>query len=211
MSLITAQDTRDNVLLTTVSEFFAWARSNSPWPLQFGIACCAIEMMATGASRFDIARFGAEAFRASPRQADIMIVAGTVTFKMGEVIRRLFAQMAEPRYVISMGGCATGGGPYFKYGYHVMKGVDKIIPVDVYVPGCPPTPEQLLCGLMKLQEIIRQRKDPREMPTLDPQAFLSKFPHRGQNAFPPGGPTGLPAACAPWRVAGDLVEAPHVA
>ncbi len=145
----------DNVLTTKVDWLLNWARLSSVWPMTFGLACCAIEMMAVGAAHFDIDRFGAGAFRASPRQADLMIVAGTVNFKMGERVARLYEQMASPKYVIAMGACATGGGPYFKHGYTVMKGVDRIIPVDVYIPGCPPRPEALLEGLMKLQDKIR--------------------------------------------------------
>jgi len=146
----------DNVLTTKVDWLLNWARLNSIWPMTFGLACCAIEMMAVGAAHHDLDRFGAGAFRASPRQADLMIVAGTVNYKMGERVKRLYDQMPFPKYVIAMGACATGGGPYFKYGYNVMKGVDRIIPVDVYIAGCPPRPEALLEGLMKLQEKIKR-------------------------------------------------------
>ncbi|HBW46532.1 TPA: NADH-quinone oxidoreductase subunit B [bacterium] len=135
------------------------SRLNSLWPFSFGLACCAIEMMATAASRFDMDRFGAGVFRASPRQADLMIVAGTVTYKMGERVRRLWHQMPEPKWVIAMGACATNGGPYDLNGYHVMKGVDLVVPVDVYAPGCPPRPESLLNALIKLQDNIRTGRD----------------------------------------------------
>ena len=143
------------VLLTSVEKVAGYARKGSLWPATFGLACCAIEMMATGGPRYDIARFGMEVFRASPRQADLMIVAGTVNFKMADRIKRLYDQMPSPKYVIAMGACATGGGPYYKYGYTVFKGVDRVVPVDVYIAGCPPRPEALLEGLMKLQEKIR--------------------------------------------------------
>jgi NADH-quinone oxidoreductase subunit B len=153
-----------NVLITTLDDIinmpdklFSWARAGSPWALGFGLACCAIEMMATGASRFDLDRFGVF-FRPSPRQADIMIVAGTVTLKMAPVLRRLYEQMAEPKYVISMGSCSNCGGPYWQYGYHVLKGVDQIIPVDVYVPGCPPRPEALIDGILQLKEKISKEQ-----------------------------------------------------
>ena len=145
----------DNILITTADKLFNWARLSSLWPMTFGLACCAIEMMATGASRFDLDRFGIF-FRASPRQSDVMIVAGTVTMKMASRIKRLYEQMPEPKYVISMGSCATCGGPYWNYGYHVLKGVDRIIPVDVYVPGCPPRPEALIDGLLELRKKIRK-------------------------------------------------------
>ena len=133
-------------------------RQSSMWPMTFGLACCAIEMMAAGASRYDMDRFGAGAFRATPRQADLMIVAGTVTYKMASRVRRLYNQMPDPKFVIAMGACTVGGGPYFKYGYNVVKGVDLVVPVDVYVPGCPPRPEALLEGLMRIQDKIRGHK-----------------------------------------------------
>ena len=142
------------VLMTTIDQVFAWGQKSSLWPMTFGLACCAIEMMATGASKFDLDRFGAGAFRATPRQSDLMIVAGTVTHKMATRIKRLYEQMPEPKYVISMGSCANNGGPYWMHGYHVLKGVDEIVPVDVYVPGCPPRPEALLFGFIRLQEKI---------------------------------------------------------
>lgn len=140
-------------LVKMVDGVYNWGRRSSIWPLQFGLACCAIEMISTAASRFDIDRFGAGLFRPSPRQADLMIVSGTVTKKMVPQIVRLWNQMPEPRYCLSMGACATGGGP-FKEGYNVVSGIDKYIPVDVYVPGCPPTPQALLHGLITLQKKI---------------------------------------------------------
>lgn len=150
--------TRDSVLMNTVDGLINLTRANSVWPLTFGLACCAIEMMATGAAKYDIDRFGSGPFRATPRQADVMIVAGTVTHKMAPRVKRLYDQMPEPKYVIAMGGCVIRGGPYVKWGYHVVKGVDLIIPVDVYVPGCPPRPEALLEGLFKVQKLIMREK-----------------------------------------------------
>lgn len=145
-----------NVLVTTLDKAYNWSRKSSMWPLLFGLACCAIEMIATAASRYDLARFGMEVMRPSPRQSDLMIVSGTVTKKMVPAIVRIYNQMAEPRYVLSMGACATGGGP-FKEGYNVVSGIDKYLPVDVYVPGCPPTPEALIFGLMKLHEKVERQ------------------------------------------------------
>ena len=141
------------VTITTLDKIYNWGRSSSVWPLMFGLACCAIEMICAAASRYDIARFGMEVMRPTPRQSDLMIVSGTVTKKMIPIIVRLYNQMAEPKYVLAMGACASGGGP-FKEGYNVISGVDRYIPVDVYVPGCPPTPQALLNGLIKVQEKI---------------------------------------------------------
>jgi NADH-quinone oxidoreductase subunit B len=147
------EELQRNVFMTTLEELKGWARSNSIWPLTFGLACCAIEMMGTGASHYDLDRFGVF-FRTSPRQSDCMIVAGTVTKKMGPLLRNLYDQMPEPKWVIAMGSCATAGGPYVK-SYSVIKGVDQIVPVDVYIPGCPPNPAALIYGINKLQEKIR--------------------------------------------------------
>jgi NADH-quinone oxidoreductase subunit B len=140
-------------VIDLLDKIYNWGRRNSVWPMGFGLACCAIEFICTQASRFDMSRFGMELVRASPRQADLMIVSGTVTKKMAPAIVRLYNQMAEPKYVLAMGACATGGGP-FKEGYNVVSGVDKFLPVDVYVPGCPPTPQALLNGLIQLQKKI---------------------------------------------------------
>jgi NADH-quinone oxidoreductase subunit B len=145
------------IFATTIEGIYNWSRKNSIWPLQFGLACCAIEMIASAAARFDLARFGAEVFRPSPRQADLMIVAGTVTKKMAPQVVRLYNQMPEPKYVIAMGACAISGGP-FKQGYNVLKGIDRYIPVDVHIPGCPPRPEALIHALMTLQRQIDAQK-----------------------------------------------------
>ena len=171
----------ENVITTSVEQAINWARQSSIWPMTFGLACCAIEMMATGASRFDLDRFGAGAFRATPRQADLMIVAGTVTYKMASRVRRLYNLMPDPKFVIAMGACTVGGGPYFKWGYHVVKGVDLVVPVDVYVPGCPPRPEALLEGLMRIQDKIKGHR-------IAKKAALSDGSHSG------------------WGVLGEKVE-----
>jgi NADH-quinone oxidoreductase subunit B len=143
----------DNIVFTTVNNLVNWARSRSPWPLGYGLACCAIEMMATAASHHDLSRFGAEVFRSSPRQADVMIVAGTVTHKMAPRLRRLYEQMPEPKWVIAMGNCASSGGEFWD-SYSTLQGVDTVVPVDVYVPGCPPRPEALTEGVLRLREKI---------------------------------------------------------
>lgn len=146
-------DLRSQVQITTLDKIYNWGRRSSLWPMMFGLACCAIEMICTAASRYDFARFGMEVMRPSPRQADVMIVSGTVTKKMMPTIVRLYNQMPEPKYVVAMGACASGGGP-FKEGYNVISGVDNYIPVDVYIPGCPPTPQALLNGLITLQKKV---------------------------------------------------------
>jgi len=148
---------RRGVVITTLEELYNWGRKNSLWPLQFGLACCAIEMIAASMARFDIARFGAEVFRPSPRQADLMIVAGTVTKKMAPQVVRLYNQMPEPKYVIAMGACAISGGP-FRDGYNVVHGIDQYIPVDVHIAGCPPRPEALLEALLALQKKIEGQR-----------------------------------------------------
>jgi len=164
-----------NFMTTTVDYVFNWARESSLWPLTFGLACCAIEMITASTSRFDIARFGAEVFRPSPRQSDLMIVAGTVTLKMGPVLKRIYDQMPEPKWVMSMGACSSVGGPFNTYS--TLQGVDKIVPVDVYITGCPPRPENLFYGLMKLQDKIDRTSTLVRRPTevrLD-EAMLEQF------------------------------------
>jgi NADH-quinone oxidoreductase subunit B len=177
------------VVVTNFDRIYNWGRKNSVWPMMFGLACCAIEMICTQASRFDTSRFGMEIMRPSPRQSDLMIVAGTVTKKMAPLIVRLYNQMAEPKYVLAMGTCATGGGP-FREGYNVVPGVDRLLPVDIYVPGCPPTPQALLNGLIQLQKAIDgqtvrtapwYRKGNREIPepSLGPDLIIPKPPAQG--------------------------------
>lgn len=149
---------RTNFLVSSVDAVANWARSNSLWPLSFGTSCCAIELMSTVSAKYDWSRFGFEVMRASPRQCDLIIVAGTITRKMAPVLKRLYDQMPEPRYVIAMGSCAISGGPFYYNSYAVVRGVDNIIPVDVYIPGCPPRPEALIQGMMTLQEKIKKSK-----------------------------------------------------
>ncbi len=157
----------ENVIVTTLEQSMNWARQASIWPMTFGLACCAIEMMAAGASRFDLARFGAEVFRPSPRQADVMIVAGTVNKKMAAAVKTLYDQMPEPKWVIAMGNCAISGGPFvFPGQYAVVEGVDKLFPVDVFIPGCPPRPEALIEGILKLEEKLTGK---RRWPVVKPE------------------------------------------
>jgi NADH-quinone oxidoreductase subunit B len=183
------------VTITTLDRIYNWGRRSSVWPMFFGLACCAIEMICTAASRFDLARFGMEIMRPSPRQTDLMIVSGTVTKKMIPQIVRLYNQMPEPKYVLSMGACASGGGP-FKEGYNVVSGVDQFVPVDVYVPGCPPTPQALLHGLMTVQKKIETeslrsvrwyRKEAAQaipIPILGPDLIDPRNPPRPQQGEP---------------------------
>ena len=177
---------KKGIVIATLEDLYNWGRRSSIWPLQFGLACCAIEMIATACARYDIARFGAELFRPSPRQSDLMIVAGTVTKKMAPQVVRLYNQMAEPKYVITMGACSIAGGPFID-GYNVLRGIDRFIPIDVHLPGCPPRPEALLYGLMELQRKIDsqeiekaewyQKGMKREypIPELGPHGLVPKF------------------------------------
>jgi NADH-quinone oxidoreductase subunit B len=153
-SLELLRESGSNVLLATIDDVINWGRKNSLWPLTFATSCCGIEMMQTGAPRHDFARFGMEVYRASPRQADVIVVAGTIVNKMAPILKRLYDQMSEPKYVVAMGACAISGGPFFLNSYCVVKGVEHVIPVDVYIPGCPPRPESLLYGMLQLQRMI---------------------------------------------------------
>ena len=153
-SLDLLKESGTNILLATIDDIINWGRKGSLWPLTFATSCCGIEMMATGAARHDFARFGMEVYRASPRQADVIVVAGTIVQKMAPVLKRLYDQMSEPKYVVAMGACAVSGGPFFLNSYSVIKGVEHVIPVDVYIPGCPPRPESLLYGMLQLQRLI---------------------------------------------------------
>lgn len=148
-----------SIILTQLDALVNWARSNSVWPLTFGTRCCAIEFMAVGASRHDMARFGYEVARATPRQADMIIISGSINYKMAPVLKRLYDQIAEPKYVIAMGACAVSGGPFFYNSYSIVKGADHVIPVDIYVPGCPPRPEALLYAFLQLQKKIKREKN----------------------------------------------------
>ena len=173
---------KHGVFIVPFEELYNWGRRSSIWPLQFGLACCAIEMIASAASRYDLARFGAEVFRATPRQADLMIVAGTVTKKMAPQVVRLYNQMPEPKYCIAMGACAISGGP-FKDGYNVLKGIDRYIPVDVHIPGCPPRPEALIHAIMTLQrKIAGQHLEEGQRPRLYDKNAASEYPIPGYGA-----------------------------
>jgi NADH-quinone oxidoreductase subunit B len=169
------QKSGGNVLLSTIDNIINWGRSNSIWPLTFATSCCGIEMMAAGAPRHDFARFGVEVYRASPRQADVIVVAGTIVHKMAPVLKRLYDQMPDPKYVIAMGACAISGGPFYYNSYSVVRGADQVIPVDVYIPGCPPRPEALLYGIMQLQRKIKSEHPMGTKPDSDESGAQAKI------------------------------------
>jgi NADH-quinone oxidoreductase subunit B len=194
---------RGQVAITTLDKIYNWGRRSSVWPIFWGLACCAIEMICTAASRYDLSRFGMEVMRPSPRQADLMIISGTVTKKLVPQIVRLYNQMPEPKYVIAMGSCASGGGP-FKEGYNVVSGVDQFVPVDVYVPGCPPTPQALINGFLKLQEKIesqslrtvrwyqKENPEPLPIPILGPDLInLRDLPKIAEHRLPAADPANV--------------------
>jgi NADH-quinone oxidoreductase subunit B len=163
-----------SIILAQLDALVNWSRSNSLWPLTFGTRCCAMELMAVGASRHDFSRFGFEVARATPRQADMIIIAGSINYKMAPVLKRLYDQIADPKYVIAMGACAVSGGPFFYNSYAIMKGADHVIPVDVYVPGCPPRPEALLYGMMQLQKKIKREKNFKKVKLVDVKPVLNQ-------------------------------------
>jgi NADH-quinone oxidoreductase subunit B len=218
--VVVPDELRSNVFITKLSQVYGWGKKYSLWPLSFGLACCAIEFMAAAASRFDFGRWGMDLARASPRQADLIVISGTVTKKMVVQIVRLYNQMGEPKYVLSMGACATGGGP-FKEGYNVVSGIDKFLPVDVYVAGCPPTPEALIHGFMALHDKIQHeniravrwyRKEPIPevpVPVLGPDIIdvrqIPEIHATTRDRAAPGAPTDLGAE-APAEVAAQPTE-----
>ena len=198
--LSSAELERAGVIVTRADFLYNWARGNSVWPLTFGLACCAIEMIAAATSRFDMSRFGSEVFRPTPRQADLMIVSGTVTKKMAPQVVRIYNQMPEPKWIIAMGACAISGGP-FKHGYNVLKGIDRYLPVDVYLPGCPPRPEAVLQSLNYLQEKIKKqdvKADPaftkgrRQYPVPEFTGKDLEPPYNPEVWSPPENPNGEP-------------------
>jgi NADH-quinone oxidoreductase subunit B len=198
-----SQFERPNVITTTVDLIFSWARSHSVFPFTYGLACCAIEMLSSGFARFDVARYGMEVFRPTPRQCDLMIVAGTVNEKMAPVLKRLYEQMSEPKWVIAMGACATSGGPFYD-GYNVVNGVDKVVPVDVYIPGCPPRPEALFQGLLELQKKIQAMRIVPPLPTAAPVAAAA-----ADTGAAPADPAAADTAAAPADpAAADTAAAP---
>ena len=201
LAAIKSELSKHGVFTTTFEELYNWGRKNSVWPLTFGLACCAIEMIATTMARYDLARFGAEVFRPSPRQADLIIVSGTVTKKMAPMVVRLYNQMPEPKYVIAMGACAISGGP-FRDGYNVLKGIDRYIPVDVHIPGCPPRPEALISAFMALQEKIAGQHitgedRPRHLKADEPSEF--DIPGYGEHDLEPASNRAVFAANNPLK------------